>query len=103
MPVVDSGKDSIMEISNTILEFVLLHLSFRIFATTFFVATAALAQTRSTKDAPQEKTPVAISDKAHPPQLSGTVVDTSGAVIAGATVLVWSANGTVQRTTQSDR
>ena len=28
--------------------------------------------------------PVATSDKAYPPQLSGTVVDTSGAVIAGA-------------------
>ena len=41
--------------------------------------------------------------KAYLPQLSGTVVDTSGAVIAGATVQVLSANGTVQRTTQSDR
>ena len=39
---------------------------------------------------------------AKPPQLSGTVVDTSGAVIAGATVQVLSANGTVQTTTQSD-
>ncbi|MGO9638452.1 MAG: TonB-dependent receptor [Terracidiphilus sp.] len=47
--------------------------------------------------------PLAASDKAYPPQLSGTVVDTSGAVIAGATVQVQSANGTVQRTTQSDR
>jgi hypothetical protein len=37
-----------------------------------------------------------------PPQLSGTVVDTSGAVIAGATVQVRSANGAVQMTTQSD-
>jgi hypothetical protein len=35
-------------------------------------------------------------------QLSGTVVDTSGAVIAGATVQLRSANGTVQATTQSD-
>jgi hypothetical protein len=35
-------------------------------------------------------------------QLSGTVVDTSGAVIAGATVQVRSANGTVQTTTQTD-
>ena len=35
-------------------------------------------------------------------QLSGTVVDTSGAVIAGATVQVRSANGTVQITKQSD-
>ena len=52
--------------------------------------------------AAQEKTPVATSDKAYSPQLSGTVVDTSGAVIAGATVQVRSANGTVQRTTQSD-
>ncbi len=47
--------------------------------------------------------PVATSDKAHPPQLSGTVVDASGAVIAGAAVQVRSANGTVQRTAQSDR
>ena len=37
-----------------------------------------------------------------PLQLSGTVVDTSGAVIAGAAVQVLSANGTVQATTQSD-
>src|SRR5271166_2153866 len=51
----------------------------------------------------QEKTPVATSDQAYPPQLSGTVVDTSGAVIAGATVQVRSANGTVQKTAQSDR
>ncbi len=35
-------------------------------------------------------------------QLSGTVVDTSGAAIAGATVQVRSANGTVQKTTQAD-
>ena len=46
--------------------------------------------------------PVAASDRAYSPQLSGTVVDTSGAVIAGATVQVRSADGTVQRTTQSD-
>jgi hypothetical protein len=47
--------------------------------------------------------PVATCDKEYPPQLSGTVVDASGAVIAGATVQVRSANGTGQRTTQSDR
>ena len=35
-------------------------------------------------------------------QLSGTVVDTSGAVIAGAVVQVRNADGTVQRLTQSD-
>ncbi len=43
------------------------------------------------------------SDKAYPSRLSGTVVDTSGAVIAGAAVQLRSANGVVQRTTQSDR
>jgi hypothetical protein len=47
--------------------------------------------------------PVASSDKVYPPQLTGTVVDTSGAVIAGATVQLRSANGTVQSATQSDR
>ena len=47
--------------------------------------------------------PVAASDRAYSPQLSGTVVDTSGAVIAGATVQVRGDDGTVQRTTQSDR
>jgi hypothetical protein len=46
--------------------------------------------------------PVATSDKAYPSQLSGTVVDTSGAVIAGATVQIRSANGTVQGTTLSE-
>ena len=53
--------------------------------------------------AAQEKTPVATSDKTYPPQLSGTVVDTSGAAIAGATVEARSANGALQRTTRSDR
>jgi hypothetical protein len=47
--------------------------------------------------------PVATSDKAYPPQLTGTAVDSSGAVIAGATVKVRSADGTVQSATQSDR
>jgi hypothetical protein len=46
---------------------------------------------------------VATSDKAYLSRLSGTVVDTSGAVIAGATVQVRSTNGTQQKTTQSDR
>jgi hypothetical protein len=45
---------------------------------------------------------VATREKAYPSQLPGTVVDTSGAVIPGATVQILSANGTVQRTTQSD-
>jgi hypothetical protein len=37
-----------------------------------------------------------------PPQLSGTVVDTSGAALAGATVMVRSANDIVERLIQSD-
>jgi len=53
--------------------------------------------------AAQEKTPVSTSERAYLPQLSGAVVDSSGAVIAGATVQVRSADGTVQNTTQSDR
>jgi hypothetical protein len=46
-------------------------------------------------------TPPSIGDKAYRPQLSGIVVDTSGATIAGADVHILSANGTVQRTTHS--
>jgi TonB dependent receptor/Carboxypeptidase regulatory-like domain/TonB-dependent Receptor Plug Domain len=46
--------------------------------------------------------PVAASDKDHPPQLSGTVTDPSGAVIAGATVQARSTKGTVQITTHTD-
>jgi len=42
------------------------------------------------------------SNKGYSPQLSGTVVDASGAVIAKATVQLRSANGTVQRTTESE-
>jgi Carboxypeptidase regulatory-like domain/TonB-dependent Receptor Plug Domain len=53
--------------------------------------------------AAQEKTPAATSDKAYPPQLSGTVVDTSGAVITAATVQVRSAHGAVLKTTHTDR
>jgi len=52
--------------------------------------------------AAQENAPVATSNKTHSPQLSATVVDTSGAVIAGAIVEVRSAGGAVQRTVQSD-
>ncbi len=47
--------------------------------------------------------PVAASDKAYPFQLSGTVVDTTGAVIAGADVHLLIANRSVLRTVHSDR
>ncbi len=52
--------------------------------------------------AAQERAPVATSDKAYTPQVTGTVVDTSGATIAGATVEVRSADSAVQKLTQSD-
>ncbi len=52
--------------------------------------------------AAQEEMPAAINDKFHPPQLSGTVVDTSGAVITGATIMVQSADGPAQKKTQTD-
>jgi hypothetical protein len=68
-----------------------------------FCAPATRAATTPLLDAVQENTPAAPGDKAYPHELSGTVVDTSGAVIAGATVEVRTANGTLQRTTQSDR
>ncbi len=51
----------------------------------------------------QEKTPAAARDRAYPPQLSGTVVDISGAVIAEATIQVRRSNGTLQTTTQSNK
>ena len=45
---------------------------------------------------------VTTSDKAGAPQFSGTVVDASGALIAGASVMVRSENATVERLTRSD-
>ena len=53
-------------------------------------------------DVAQEKATEAARDKAQPVQLSGTVVDQSGAVIAGASVEVRSANGVVLTTVPSD-
>jgi hypothetical protein len=75
--------------------------------TLLVVAIAAAAQTGAVHNPgtaldPQDHL-VATSGKAYSTQLSGTVVDTSGALIAGATVQARSANGTVQRTTQSDK
>lgn len=52
--------------------------------------------------AAQENPPVTASNKPHSPQLSATVVDTSGAVIAEAVVEVRSSSGAVRRTVQSD-
>jgi hypothetical protein len=98
MLIVDSGKVCIVEASSTKVVFVTLIASLWILAATLSDATAASAQTGSTNLGAQEKTPVATGDKAYPTQLSGIVVDPSGAVIAGATVQIRNENGTVQRT-----
>ena len=50
----------------------------------------------------QDTVPLAIRDKAAP-QLSGSVVDPSGAVVAGATVVLRNASGAVVATKQSER
>lgn len=44
-----------------------------------------------------------VSNQRYPSQISGTVVDSSGAVIQGAFIEVLDANDTVNRTAQSDR
>jgi TonB dependent receptor-like, beta-barrel/Carboxypeptidase regulatory-like domain/TonB-dependent Receptor Plug Domain len=53
--------------------------------------------------AAQNATPAATGDRVSPLQVSGDVVDTSGAVIAGATVLLRSLDGTALKETRSDR
>ena len=45
---------------------------------------------------------VQMADSSTAPQLAGTVVDASGAVIAGASVMVRSADGIVKRLTETD-
>lgn len=66
-------------------------------------ATATDQDVAVVADVSQIDKPAATIDKANPPQLSGTVLDASGAVIAGASVLVRSADGSTQKLTQSDR
>ncbi len=60
----------------------------------------------SAQQAISETVSLSAQEPLHAPavvELKGTVVDASGAVIAGATVLVRSANGSVQRTTETDK
>jgi outer membrane receptor protein involved in Fe transport len=52
--------------------------------------------------AAQQNAPAVTSVSAHPAQLSGTVVDASGAAIPAATVEIRSADGALQQTAQSD-
>ncbi|MFP5204589.1 MAG: TonB-dependent receptor [Acidobacteriota bacterium] len=65
------------------------------------VASAQQSPIRGTAIDSQNRPPAA-SDAAPQARLSGTVVDSSGAAIAGATVLVRSANAALQQKTQSD-
>jgi hypothetical protein len=51
---------------------------------------------------PAPSAPSQTNDRVSPSQFSGTIVDATGAVIAGATVQVRSVDSPVQRTTQSD-
>jgi Carboxypeptidase regulatory-like domain/TonB-dependent Receptor Plug Domain/TonB dependent receptor len=81
-----SGKGRIVNAGSTKMRFVLLFAAFGIFAGTLPLAGTIVAQER----------PTATSDN-----LSGTVVDSSGAMIGGASVQVRSASGTLERTTQS--
>ena len=99
MPTVNLGKDSFVNASSTKINFVLL----LVLGMALCDASAASAQTGSTHLAAQEKIATAASDKADPPQLSGTVVDTSGAVIAGATLQLRTPDRALLRTVQSDR
>src|SRR3984957_16083945 len=52
--------------------------------------------------AAQQKTPAVATDKANPAQVSGTVVDSSGAVMAGATVQIRSVDGAEKAKTRTD-
>jgi len=73
-----------------------------ILAPILFGTSQASAQLWRMPVAAQERTTLAASEKDQPPQLSGAVVDISGAVIAGATVQIRNADGAIERTTQSD-
>jgi hypothetical protein len=51
---------------------------------------------------PAQSQQVSANEKASSSQVSGTVIDASGAIIPGATLMVRSADGSTQRVTQSD-
>ena len=91
-----------MQAGNTKSIFVIPIVSFCILAITSYDATPMHAQEGSAKVSAPEKTLITANDEAHASQLSGTVVDPSGAVIAGATVQLQRAEDPVLRTTQTD-
>ena len=92
-----------MRASSTTRTRTLLNGSFRSLALSLCVIAATTVQAESwSLDAPL-KTPGAADDKAHLRQLSGIVVDASGAVVRDAAVQARSVNGNEQRTTQSDK
>jgi outer membrane receptor protein involved in Fe transport len=103
MFIVDSGEDCAVNAGNTKEMFVLLILSAWIPAAAPVDATVVSAQTGIANLAAQEKTAVSTGDKAYPNQLTGTVVDASGAVIVGAAIGVRALNGAAQRSVLSDR
>jgi len=61
------------------------------------------AQAGGAQSAVQQKMPEGGSERISPAQISGTVVDISGAVLAGAAVKVLSVDGRTLRTTRSSR
>ncbi len=69
----------------------------------FLLIVCSCVLTERDANAAQQTTPAANRDKAYPYQISGTVLDTSGALMAHATVEVRSADGTVKSATQTDR
>jgi len=89
-----------MTIGSTLSNIVILEIA--VLAGTFQVSAQTISLRVAGTVLDPQGPPVATSHKAYSSQLSGTVVDTSGAVIAGATVQVRGATGTVQRTTQSN-
>jgi len=89
-----------MKLGSTLSNIVILEIA--VLAGTFQVSAQTISLRVAGTVLDPQGPPVATSHKAYSSQLSGTVVDTSGAVIAGATVQVRGATGTVQRTTQSN-
>ena len=92
-----------MASGSTKIEVVILLTSFCFWGATFGDAVASSAQTGTMNAVAQASTRFAASEPANPAHLLGTVVDSSGAVIVGATVQLRTSDGAFLRTTQSDR